>query len=280
MIQGTYIALHLHIEDATFREMVLAELAWLGYDAVEEHEKGLVAHTTPEQLDTHALDDLVKHYSAHTSIYYTTETQQAVNWNELWEKNYQPIEVGAIRIRASFHEADPRFPVELIIHPKMSFGTGHHATTRLMLEFLQANSPANQHVLDVGTGSGILAIAALKLGAASALGLDIDDWVVENASENADLNSVNATFKLGTLSQHKQSITPVGMVLANINRNVLLDEMPIYSDLLLPQGVILLSGFLEEDVPLLKSAMIQHNILPDEVKIDTTRWVAIKGIRK
>lgn len=280
MIQGTYIVVQFFIEDNAFREMILAELAWLGFDAIEEHDHGVTAHTTPEQLDTQPLDDLVKHYSQHTSIHYTTDTQQAINWNEAWEKSYQPIEVGDIRIRASFHPPDPSYPLELIINPKMSFGTGHHATTRLMLELLQQHPPVGLSVLDIGTGSGILAIAALKLGAKDVVGLDVDDWVVENAQENAVLNNVRAAFNKGTLREYASSLSPVGMILANINRQILLDEMELYAQMLLPRGQLFLSGILDEDLVDIQQAMAKMGILSQEVRKDPTHWIAVNGIRK
>jgi ribosomal protein L11 methyltransferase len=170
------------------------------------------------------------------------------NWNEEWEKNYDPIEVGdQIFVRAEFHPPKKNVPYEIIINPKMSFGTGHHETTAQMLALQLKVDHKDKEVIDIGSGTGILAIMAAKLGAASVAATDIDDWCIENAIENFEINRIVPSFvKKGEIAslQLKENYD---IVLANINTNVLLSEMEHYVSLMRPKAQLLLSGFYEFD---------------------------------
>jgi ribosomal protein L11 methyltransferase len=173
---------------------------------------------------------------------------EKINWNAEWEKNYDPIAVDdLVYVRASFHPSQPGFKHEIVINPKMSFGTGHHATTFQMLRHQGTIDHQGKRVLDVGSGTGILAIMAHLLGASQIQAFDIDDWCVANGNENFELNAVSASMWLGTIKE-VNPIGPFDIILANINKNVLLDEMAFYSTLLVNQGYLLLSGFYKEDV--------------------------------
>ncbi|OOG78822.1 50S ribosomal protein L11 methyltransferase [Algoriphagus sp. A40] len=231
-----------------FREILIAELAEIGFDSFLETEEGIDAYTPEADFDREKFDEILSKYQKPGQITLTEGMMPKVNWNEEWEKNYDPIEVeDLVYVRASFHQPQPGFKYEIVINPKMSFGTGHHATTFQMLRHQGELDHSGNRVLDVGSGTGILAIMAHLLGAREVEAFDIDDWCVDNGNENFDLNGLKTRMGLGTIRQ----VNPIGhfdIVLANINKNVLLDEMGIYSGLLAPKGYLLLSGFYTEDI--------------------------------
>jgi ribosomal protein L11 methyltransferase len=210
---------------------------------------------------------------------YETRLLERQNWNKEWESHYDPIEVGKdIYIRAHFHPQAKGYQHEIIITPKMSFGTGHHATTWQMLSLQLSIDHEGKKVYDLGTGTGILAIMAHKLGAASIVATDIDDWSIENSKENALLNGVESIqFLQGTLAQ-LQLEEPVDIILANINLNVLLEELPDYVRLMNPGGHLLLSGFYEEDAPILlaKTDSLGLQAMARSVR---NRWAALHLIK-
>ncbi len=235
-----------------FADILTAELAELGYESFVETDAGLNAYIPETDFDEAPLIELVARYAAQTSIDYQAILLEKRNWNAEWEANYEPInvvtEAGSVRVRASFHEPDSRFQHDLVINPKMSFGTGHHETTAMMLAHQLGINHNQKRVLDVGSGTGILAILAAKLGAASALAFDIEEWAVENAIENAELN--NCTNQVRVFRGTIANVSPderFDIILANINRNVLMAEIPVYVGLLNPGGVLLVSGFYETD---------------------------------
>lgn len=231
-----------------FREILIAELAEIGFDSFLETEEGIDGYAQESDFDREAFQRVIGNYQKAAEISLTEGKMPKVNWNQEWEKNYDPIAVDdLVYVRASFHESKSGFRHEIVINPKMSFGTGHHATTFQMLKHQGLLDHAGKRVLDVGSGTGILAIMAHLLGASVVEAFDIDDWCVENGNENFDLNGLNTRMGLGTI----RDVNPQGpfdIVLANINKNVLLDEMQIYSDLLMSQGYLLLSGFYSEDI--------------------------------
>lgn len=231
-----------------FREILIAELAEIGFDSFLETESGIDAYAPESDFDREAFDQLIESYRHSAGITLTEGKMPKVNWNEEWEKNYDPIEVDdLVYVRASFHESQPGFQHEIVINPKMSFGTGHHATTFQMLRHQGQLDHQGKRVLDVGSGTGILAIMAHLLGASQVEAFDIDDWCVDNGNENFDLNGLGTRMGLGTIRQVNPK-GPFDIVLANINKNVLLDEMEIYSELLVSGGYLLLSGFYTQDI--------------------------------
>ena len=237
-----------------YREILIAELAAIGFDSFLETETGIEGYVLQEQFSRDSFDEVISTYRESAALTVVEGVLPKVNWNEEWEKNYDPIEVGKlVYVRASFHSPQPGFQYEIVINPKMSFGTGHHATTFKLLS-LQGNiDHQGKRVLDVGSGTGILAIMAHLLGAKEVEAFDIDSWCVDNGNENFELNGLSTQMGLGTIREVKPK-GPYELILANINKNVLLDELAIYTSLLAPQGILLLSGFYSEDIDDLNQA--------------------------
>lgn len=257
-----------------FREILIAELAEIGFDSFLETETGIDAYAPESDFDREAFDQLIESYRDSAEIKLTEGKMPKVNWNEEWEKNYDPIAVDElVYVRASFHESQPGFQHEIVINPKMSFGTGHHATTFQMLRHQGELDHQGKRVLDVGSGTGILAIMAHLLGASEVEAFDIDDWCVDNGNENFNLNGLGTRMGLGTIREVNPK-GPFEIVLANINKNVLLDEMEIYAGLLQPQGYLLLSGFYTQDIEDLEIAAkpLGLNLLKSSQK---DNWAAL-----
>ena len=231
-----------------FREILIAELSMIGFDSFLETEEGIDAYALKSDFNQGEFDEVIAKYRDEAQLTLEEGILPKVNWNAEWEKNYDPIAVDdLVYVRASFHPSQPQYKHEIVINPKMSFGTGHHATTFQMLRHQGTVDHQGKRVLDVGSGTGILAVMAHLLGASEVEAFDIDDWCVENGNENFDLNGLATRMKLGTIRE----VNPSGefdIILANINKNVLLDEMEIYSSLLKNNGALLLSGFYTEDI--------------------------------
>ena len=229
-------------------DILVAELGEIQFDIFEDSESGVIAYCPEVDFSEEALTEIMSRYSLDT---YETNRIEKQNWNEVWESNYDPIRIeDLVLIRASFHSSEPGFQLEVVINPKMSFGTGHHETTSLMTKALFDVDLTGKSVLDAGTGTGLLAFVAKKRGAGFVRGFDIDEWSVENSVENAGLNDcAEIPFGLGTIAE--EDGTQYDVLLANINRNILLAEMADYSARIKPGGLLFLSGFYTEDVSLL-----------------------------
>lgn len=257
-----------------FREILIAELAEIGFDSFLETEEGIDAYALESELDRDAFNQTIESYREAGEIILTEGIMPKVNWNEEWEKNYDPIAVDdLVYVRASFHESQPGFRHEIVINPKMSFGTGHHATTYQVLRLQGEIDHQGKRVLDVGSGTGILAIMAYLLGAKEVEAFDIDDWCVDNGNENFDLNGLSTRMGLGTIRQVNPQ-GPFDIVVANINKNVLLDEMKIYASLLIPQGYLLLSGFYTQDIEDLVAAATPFGLKLIQSS-DKDNWAAL-----
>lgn len=231
-----------------FREILIAELSEIGFDSFLETEEGIEVYAPSDSFDRVAFEEVINAYNKPAQITVTEGQVAKVNWNEEWEKNYDPIAVDdLVYVRASFHPAQEGFKHEIVINPKMSFGTGHHATTFQMLRLQGEIDHQGKRVLDVGSGTGILAIMAHLLGANEVEAFDIDDWCVENGNENFALNGLSIQMSLGTIREIKPEGT-YDIVLANINKNVLLDELEVYASLVKSGGNLLLSGFYTGDI--------------------------------
>jgi ribosomal protein L11 methyltransferase len=241
-----YFKIVIQAEPA-LHEMLIAELEALEFDSFQELDEELEAFVLEQYYNEKSLKSLLKKYAIDDR--FRVEIIPPTNWNEQWEKNFQPVYVNEeVQIRASFHAAHPQFNHDIVINPKMSFGTGHHETTHLIIEMQLGIDHLDKDVLDLGTGTGILAIMAHKLGAKSITATDIDDWSIENCKENFELNGVkNYRILQGTVDKltldDKYSI-----ILANINKNVLLAELSYYGELLSINGTLILSGFYEADI--------------------------------
>lgn len=258
-------------------EILQALLGSLGFDAFLEHPDGFEASIPLDEFDAQALQDTLEPFEG--QIDYQLEEQEKQNWNKLWESNYEPaIITDELVIRASFHQMPRPYKYEIVITPKMSFGTGHHATTSLMLQNEMSLDFAGKNVADLGCGTGILAVMAKLLGAARVDACDIEDWAVENAQENAQINGVEVNVTLGTVRDMPR-LPVYDIVLANINRNVLLEEMALYTSMLEQGGYLLLSGFYTEDLADIRlSAEAQGMVYQSHKEKD--RWVSaifIKG---
>lgn len=233
-------------------EILAAYLAEFPFDSFD-YAEGLFNAYIPQSEFEECSDAVEAMLHNEGILDYYFESIEAQNWNALWESNFEEVEVkGKVLIRAPFHEARPHYKgLEVIIQPKMSFGTGHHATTRLMVEMLLGSKIEGKNLLDMGSGTGVLAIVAAKLGAASVLAVEIDDMAEESVRENILLNGVSD--KIESVCGDASAIEgrKFDIVLANINRNVLLADMKSYAATLSHGGEIVMSGFYEEDIPLL-----------------------------
>ncbi len=257
-------------------DLLIAELAECDYDGFLETDQGFETYRPANDFDEVELQRILDRYRPQAEVSYTTQTVAEQNWNAEWEKNFEPIVVAdQCRVRASFHAAEPTYPYDIVINPKMSFGTGHHATTYLMLREQLSIDHHGKRVMDAGCGTGILSIMAHQRGAAHVLAFDTDTWAAENSQENFELNGAG-TIQLfqGTVSDVADP-DPFDIILANINRNVLLDEMAQYVRHLAPGGLLLLSGFYEEDLPLLREAATAQGLT--EVRADfRERWTVLR----
>jgi ribosomal protein L11 methyltransferase len=236
--------------DPSFAELLMAEIAEAGFDTFLETEKGFEAYAEQNQYDKQKLQAIQEKYTPQTPVLFYQDRIEKKNWNEEWEKNYEPIVVeDTVMVRAEFHQPEKHYPIDIIITPKMSFGTGHHQTTHLMLKAQLAIDHQNKTVMDAGTGTAVLAIMASKRGAKKVEAFDIDDWSVENGQENVLINACpNITIRKGKISNLVFDEN-VDLILANINKNILLEELHQYATYLKPGGQLLLSGFYENDIP-------------------------------
>lgn len=246
-------------------EILLAELGQLPYNTFEETPEGINAFCDEADFDPNELQEIIDRYLSLDTISYETKVLAKENWNQNWEKNYEPVIIDDhVIIKAIFHHIDKKYPFEITIHPKMSFGTGHHATTHLMIRQQLKIDHYNKTVYDFGTGTGVLAIMAAKLGASKLIATDVDDWCIENSEENLSLNHVSAQLLLGPVATLGLTET-ADIVLANINKNILMDEMESYVGLLKEKGYLLLSGFYQTDcADLIQLANSQGLILTNQ----------------
>ncbi len=230
------------------REVLVAELADIGFDSFEETESGLKAYIPSDEFKDEMLSELMTSAMPYQHIEWKTEEMPDQNWNAEWEKNFEPIVVDdKCLIRAPFHTGLPTYLLEIIIEPKMSFGTGHHATTHLMIAEMMKMEWKEKRVLDMGSGTGVLAIAAEKLGATQCDAIDIDEWAYENAIENLQRNACSVIHCIKGGAEAIPTNISYDVVLANINRNILTRDMHLYNDALASGGEILFSGFYIHD---------------------------------
>lgn len=252
-----YISVNITLKDnwnEDAGDMIAAWLSDAGFDSFTSTDHGLQAFIPETLYDEKAVTEKLKQINERLPLEWEAELVAEKNWNEEWEKNYQPVAIdGRCRIRAPFHQADPAFEFDLIIEPKMSFGTAHHETTRMMIQLILGQDWNGKSFLDMGCGTGVLAVLASKMGAQSGLAVDNDTWAYENAKENIERNKVTGVAVLlgndRLIVGHQYDI-----ILANINRNILLQQIPTYLKALKPGGKIFMSGFYAEDIPVLLKA--------------------------
>jgi len=244
-----------------FSEILIAEIAEAGFDTFMETETGFEAYLEGDAFDKQLLEEIKAKYAFVSPLVFQFDEIEKQNWNEEWEKNVEPIIVDdKCLVRAAFHKIEKKYPYEIIITPKMSFGTGHHQTTHLMLSAQMKMDHRGKRVMDAGCGTAILSVMASKLGATEVEAFDIDEWSVENGNENtANNNCSNIHIQLGKINEVNLTGT-FDIILANINKNILLAEMNQYADFLEPGGQLLLSGFYEKDIPDLKAEAAKYNL--------------------
>jgi len=262
------------------QDLFISDLADLGFDTFEDSEDGFTAFIVKDNFNEQQLKELLSFYAADFLTEYTLKDVADENWNAEWEKNFSPLVIDDIcYVRATFHEPQPLYPYEIVIDPKMAFGTGHHQTTTMVMQYILATDVKNKNILDMGCGTGILAILAAKLGAKSLLAIDYDDICYQSTIENAALNHVN---NLKALCGSKEVIPDdeFDIIFANINRNILLDQILRYAEVLKPGGKIFFSGFyLEPDLQMIKEECAKYGIKYIDHK-QNGDWVAAQFEKK
>lgn len=257
-----------------WEDILLAQLQLLSFESFLAVEDGLKAYIPSNLNSKKLLETIAVLKDSKVKIHYTQKEIAPENWNAKWESSFQPVYIGDnCVIRADFHREEGK-PLELIINPKMSFGTGHHPTTLMMAEFALEEDFNGAKVLDMGCGTGILAILASKLGASLIEALDLDPWCIENTTENAQKNNCN-NIQTEIASSLKSTHSKYQFIFANINRNTLLEQIPSYSKSLKEKGILLLSGFYKEEEELLVAKCKKANLALISRKKQES-WVALK----
>lgn len=256
------------------KDILVALLGEIGYDSFMEDENCLKAYCPEQDFDQEALQTLLTENTILSEIQLlSAEKMPDKDWNEIWESSYEPAIVNEkCRIRAPFHEAENSYLHDLIIEPKMSFGTAHHETTSQIIELMLQTNFARNDVLDMGSGTAVLAILAKKLGAKNVVAIDNDEWAYRNALDNIGLNNTqDITVELG-------DATTIGnrtfdIILANINRNILLNDMHHYAKALRDGGLIFFSGFYTEDLAFIKKEADKYQMKLKH-HVSKNNWVA------
>ena len=234
-----------------FADILVARLNEFEFESYCEDETGVKAYVQTHLLDESAVKEIINEVEKLCELSFTITKVKQENWNKKWENNFEPVHINdKCVIRAHFHAAFTDIKHEIIITPKMSFGTGHHETTSLVMNEMFGIEFTDKSVLDMGSGTGVLAILAAKLGATSLIGIDFDEWAYENAVENAEINAISTiSFIHGDADAIGDAIFDI--ILANINRNIILQDIATYVKAMNTKSEIIFSGFLKEDIPLI-----------------------------
>ncbi len=261
------------------QDLLINALGEIGFDTFEELDFGFKAYIPIADFDQEKLDEQLLTYQDLFTFSYEITLIPQKNWNEVWESNFEPIGIGnQIFVRATFHQPKPQFAYEIVIDPKMAFGTGHHQTTSMILELMLENDFKNKKVLDMGCGTGILAIMASKLNASEITAIDYDPVCYGSTIENALLNNIT---NIKALCGSKEVIPDESFdtILANINRNILLDQMERYNEVLKTGGEIYFSGFYETpDLDIITTEAAKHGLKYINHKKNKD-WVAAKFVK-
>jgi ribosomal protein L11 methyltransferase len=258
--------------DEAAQDVLIAELSEAGYEGFEQMPDALLAYIAEDQMSEQALNEILNGKS------WVTELLSARNWNSVWESNFQPVVVeGFCTIRADFHEIKEKTPYEIVITPKMSFGTGHHATTRLVMTAMKNVDFTGKKVLDFGSGTGILAILAEMLGATEVLGIDNDEWAITNGVENAARNGCTNTTITAIIGDELPG-NDYDVILANINRNILLDFMSQMYDKVKPGGTVIMSGLLTVDRAVITGGALEAGFTETGFA-EQDNWITLSFIR-
>ena len=261
-------------ERQNIADILVAQLSELGYQSFMDTSEGLKAYIPEDAFDIEALDELPIHAMYSGRIEWQYRIIQDKNWNAEWEKNFQPVVVDdQCLIRAPFHSTQRRYPYEVVIEPKMSFGTGHHPTTYLMIQWLLEQDLTGYQVLDMGTGTGILAILAARKGAKQIWAVDNNEWAYQNARENVQINQAdNIRVIQGTFNSIRGE--QFDMILANINLSILQQDLPDYAEALNENGILIISGIYEHDMEKLTALATNHHLRLLGHK-ENNRWAAL-----
>ena len=263
----------------TVTDILSAMLAEIGFESFVRGEDALEAYVPQPLFSRSELDQVLADLPLEVEISYTVQTMEDKNWNEEWEKNYfNPIVIGdECCIHSSFHQPEGTYRYPILIDPKMSFGTGHHQTTLLISKEILAMELSGKCVLDMGCGTGVLAILAAMKGAAPVTAIDIEEWAYNNAMENVVLNGMTSIRVLQggaeLLGEERYDV-----IFANINRNILLQDLPHYEAVLKQGGIIVMSGFYLDDLPAIRSRANELGLSFDHLK-DMDRWVATTFVK-
>lgn len=261
-------------------DILIAELAEIGFDTFEDTPDGFDAFILSHEFQENELKRVLAGFEEELKTTYSITAIQHQNWNEEWEKNFEPLVISDnCYVRATFHPAQPQYEYEIVVDPKMAFGTGHHQTTTMMMRYVLEDSLENKVVLDMGAGTGILGILAAKRGAKSIVAIDNDEVCYHSAIENAELNGIS---NLTSICGSKEAIPAqeFDLILANINRNILLDQIENYAKVLKTNGHIFFSGFYENpDLDMIKEHAQQFGLnYIGHKKIND--WVAAKFVKE
>ena len=278
VMSNIYIGYHFTIDPVELgSEILIAELGEKAFESFIETETGISAFVQKELWDTNILEDIQILSNPEFKIEYTFEEIEQVNWNEEWEKNFEPIDVdGKCHVRAPFHEKTSA-EYDIVIEPKMSFGTGHHETTHMMIQHLLETDLVGKKTLDMGCGTAILAILAEMKGAQPIDAIDIDNWCYLNSIENAERNNckhISVYEGDASLLEGKK----YDIIIANINRNILLNDMQQYVACLNENGILFLSGFYTEDIPVISESCTSKGLTYVK-QFERNNWVALKFVK-
>lgn len=262
-------------------QILISELGEVGYESFTENEDSIRAYIAQDIFDIDQVKAINLDYlpDSNFKINYSYKTIESQDWNAIWESNFQPVIISnQVVIRASFHTNTPDVPYDIVIDPKMSFGTGHHSTTSLMVQNILESDIKNKKVLDMGCGTSLLAILASMRGAKTVDAIDIDEWPYKNSLENIKNNKVdNVSVFLGDASLLKNKSYDV--ILANINRNILLDDMKHYVACLPQNGLLIMSGFYTEDLKYIQDEAEKNELNYIDHKVDKN-WVSVRFEKK
>lgn len=261
-------------------DVLAAELGEIGFDTFIPVENGIQAFIAAEKFDSDTLTQLISDFVFDASISFSVTNIESKNWNEEWEKHYfEPIIIdNRCVIHSSFHKDIPKLEFDITIDPKMSFGTGHHETTSLVIGELLNMNPAKKKVLDMGCGTSVLAILAAMKGATDLLAIDIDEWCTENSAENVALNKVSGIKILQGGAELLDGLH-FDIILANINRNILLADMEKYAGCLTKGGELYMSGFYKEDIPLIEAEANRNGLELTHFKLKNN-WAVVKTVKQ
>ena len=273
-----YLEIHLDIpsKESFIKDLLAAQLSEIGFESFVDEDSNLIGYIQKKLFNQTSLETLIDHFEYEKGITFNIIDAEDKDWNEEWEKNcFQPIIIGnECVIHSTMHKDFPKAKYEILINPKLAFGSGHHFTTSLMIRAILRTDLQNKSVLDMGCGTAILAILASQRGAKTITAIDIDEWAYNNAIENIQLNQIsNINVQCGGAELlNKESFD---IILANINRNILLNDIHVYSSVLKSQGTLFLSGFYESDIEIIEKECNKYGLKKVSYEMDNS-WAAVQ----